>query len=186
MDSVSISRRALSMMAKHVQEVVNSIGDDEITTLLDTINSANRVYLVGVGKTGLVAKSFAMSLLRADKEAFVVGESLMPSPTMKDLIIAVSGSGESKYPIKTARLGNQLGSTVIAITSNTSSNLAQLANHVIYIPGRLPGDVDPDYKVQLLDATTGGLVGALFEVGTTLFFNAIASVLQENLNKNQK
>ncbi|MHA1713342.1 MAG: SIS domain-containing protein [Candidatus Ranarchaeia archaeon] len=183
MSSIEISRRALKMMVEHARDVANSIGDSEILSFLNAIEKAQRIYLVGVGKTGLIAKSFAMSLLRADKESFVVGESLMPSPTMNDLIIAVSGSGESMYPIKTAKLGKQLGSSVIAITSNVESSLAKIADRVICIPGRIAGDIDPDYKRQLLDATPGGLLGALFEIGSTLFFNAIATVLQENRHK---
>ena len=68
---------------------------------------------------------------------------------------------------------------VIAITSDPNSELAQLANWTIIIPGRLPGDIDPAYERQVLDATTGGLLGALFEIGSTLFFNAIATYLQK-------
>jgi len=45
-----------------------------------------------------------MSLLSMDRDAYVVGESLMPTPDKNDLIIAVSGSGESDYTIKTVRI----------------------------------------------------------------------------------
>jgi 6-phospho 3-hexuloisomerase len=179
MPSTVLGRQALTVMADHARQVAQKISDQDISACVEAINKANRVYMVGTGKTGLVAKSFAMSLLTAEKEAFMVGESLMPSPSPHDLIIAVSGSGESSYPLKTAKLGKQLGAKIIAITSEASSPLANTADHIICIEGRKPGDTDPDYLRQQLDGSSGGLLGALFEVAVMLFFNAIATILQD-------
>jgi len=166
-------------MAQHAVDVSKLITAETIKIFIDKIIDSNRIYLVGVGKSGLISKAFTMSLLSLDKDAYIVGESLMPTPEKEDLIIAVSGTGESDYTIKTATLGKRLGANLVVITSQLDSTLGRLGGNNILIPGRRKGIKEKQTSKRLILGEHGGTAGALFEIGCFLFLNTVSSLLEE-------
>ena len=180
------NKESLKSMANHAVEVANLVSEEDLNQFISHIRDANRVYLVGVGKSGLIAKSFTMSLLSMDRDAYVVGESLMPTPDKNDLIIAVSGSGESDYTIKTVRLAQQLGSRVVVFTSQLDSTLGGIGGENIHIPGRPKGVKDSETSKRLVAGGHGGTEGALFEIGVFLFLNCVSTILANEKEKSKK
>ncbi|MHA2059916.1 MAG: SIS domain-containing protein [Candidatus Ranarchaeia archaeon] len=171
------NKESLISMANHAVEVADLISENELNQFISHIRNANRVYLVGVGKSGLIAKSFTMSLLSLDRDAYVVGESLMPTPDKNDLIIAVSGSGESDYTIKTVRLAKQLGTKVVIFTSQLESTLGTIGGENIHIPGRPKGVQETQTSRRLASGGHGRTKGALFEIGVFVFLNCVSTIL---------
>ena len=51
---------------------------------------------MGAGRSGLVAKAFAMRLMHLGFTAYVVGETITPAMRPKDLLVIFSGSGRTK------------------------------------------------------------------------------------------
>jgi len=108
MVNVAIVKDALNEIVEHLHLFAKSIDEEVILKFTDFLKNTKRIYVVGIGKTGLIAKTFALSVLSMGYEVYVVGESLMPAPRETDLLIAVSGSGETDYPIKAARMAKKL------------------------------------------------------------------------------
>ena len=50
---------------------------------------------MGAGRSGLAAKAFAMRLMHLGFNVYLVGETTTPAVQPDDLVIAVSGSGET-------------------------------------------------------------------------------------------
>lgn len=72
------------------------IADDEADKLADHILSSNQIFTAGAGRSGLMAKSFAMRMMHLGLNAYIVGETLTPPLHDGDLVIIGSGSGETK------------------------------------------------------------------------------------------
>src|SRR5512133_1887830 len=51
-----------------------------------------------------------------------------------DVVIAISGSGNSLNVIKAVELANRRGATTVGLTGLTGGRLKNLAKHVIYVP----------------------------------------------------
>ena len=60
--------------------------------LLVVINSTNRIFLTGFGRSGLALQAFAMRLAQLGKETFFVGDTTTPAIQDKDLLIIASSS----------------------------------------------------------------------------------------------
>ena len=71
----------MSLMGSRIAQIAERIEDDEVERLLGAIRGARRIYVMGAGRSGLVAKGFAMRLMHLGLSSFVVGETITPSFT---------------------------------------------------------------------------------------------------------
>jgi arabinose-5-phosphate isomerase len=100
------------------------------------IDSEGRVVFTGVGKTGLVAKKLAATFSSTGTSAFFVhaGEALHGDLGMirgGDVVIAVSNSGETDEVISLLPSLRRIGVTLIALTGNSESTLAEHADLIL-------------------------------------------------------
>jgi 6-phospho-3-hexuloisomerase len=135
--------------------------DKQLTTMVD---KASRIFIAGAGRSALVARFFAMRLMHGGYDVFVVGEIVTPSLKKGDLLIVISGSGETETMIAFAKRAKELGAEIVLISSRTSSTLADMSNSVIPI-----GNPDMYGKV------VGMPMGTVFELSTLIFLEATIS-----------
>lgn len=63
-----------------------------------------------------------------DSEEFAVADIHSFNPTVKDVVVAISASGNPQYTVKVLELARQKGATTIAITSNPEAKLKPYAD----------------------------------------------------------
>ncbi|MCM3538187.1 6-phospho-3-hexuloisomerase [Priestia endophytica] len=126
--------RKLNNVLKEIEEVINKIDQQHLDDVAFSLHRAKRIFVIGEGRSGLMAKSFAMRLMHLGATVFVVGETITPSITKNDLLVAVSGSGKTQQVVTVTQKSKQLGCSVIAVTTNPASPLSEHATEVIHIP----------------------------------------------------
>ncbi|TLN15244.1 SIS domain-containing protein, partial [bacterium] len=94
-----------------LHEVSESIGKVDpgnlqrmVDTLIMTKAKGKRVLLVGAGRSGLVARAFALRLMHLGFNVYVHGETITPAIGKGDLVIAISGSGSTKLVVTAAEI----------------------------------------------------------------------------------
>jgi arabinose-5-phosphate isomerase len=92
-----------------------------------------RVVVIGMGKSGHIASKIAATFASTGTPAFFVhpGEAShgdMGMITSKDVVVALSNSGETGELLVLIPLIKRLGVPLIALTGNVASNLAQAAS----------------------------------------------------------
>jgi 6-phospho-3-hexuloisomerase len=105
-----------------------------LARLSDEINRAERIFVLGEGRSGLVMRMLAVRLMHLGKETFVVGETITPAIEPGDLLIACSGSGETAVSCLLAEKAVVSGAILAAFTADPESRLAALANVVVTVP----------------------------------------------------
>ncbi|MCD6515557.1 MAG: SIS domain-containing protein [Candidatus Odinarchaeota archaeon] len=167
----------IKSITNHLNNSISWLDGNRVSELLELLSGADRVYIVGVGKSGLVGKIFGLSLVSLGYEVYIVGESLLPAPRATDLIVAISGTGETDYPVKFAKVGKKTNTKVVAITSKPNSTLGKLADLVISIPGREENQQSRKLEELTAYGEHGTLKGMLFEMATLAFLNAVVAAL---------
>ena len=146
-------------------------GTDEF---VDMIVSAPRIFIYGVGRSGLIAKAFAIRLVQLGLEVYFVGETVTPIVEEGHLVIIVSHTGETMSCIQTANIVRRVGAKVISITANDHSKLATASNLVIKIrPGK------DDLRRQLAP------LGTLFEDATLIYLDGIVADIMGRLGQSE-
>ncbi|MFQ6131261.1 MAG: 6-phospho-3-hexuloisomerase [Armatimonadota bacterium] len=96
--------------------------------VLAAILRADRVFLTGQGRTGLIARAFAQRLMQLGLRCFVVGDTTTPAIGRSDVLVACSGSGETSLTLKLVEQAKGLGATVVAVVGRADCSLADLAD----------------------------------------------------------
>ncbi|WP_458319281.1 6-phospho-3-hexuloisomerase [Mycolicibacterium brisbanense] len=138
------SAELVSTILGEIRGVLGSFDYAQLDTVADEINSASHVVVAGEGRSGFMAKAFAMRLMHLGVPVHVVGETTTPALGGEDLLVAVSGSGTTASTVRAAEQANAVGGRVIAVTTDPDSPLAATAATVVHIPAatkyRKPGE----------------------------------------------
>ena len=147
---------------------------EETDKLVDMMISSPKIFIYGVGRSGLIAKAFAIRLVQMGLEVFFVGETVTPIVEEGHLVVIVSHTGETMSCVQTANIVRRVGAKVVAITSNSHSKLATASNLVIQI--RPPKDEDRKRLAPL---------GTLFEDSTFIFLDGIVAQIMDKLGQSE-
>jgi 6-phospho-3-hexuloisomerase len=175
------------MMVSRIEEVALSIDQSQVECFLTAINQAERIFVLGAGRSGFVAKSFGMRLMHLGMNAYVVGETVTPAFHEKDILIAFSGSGKTKSVLEACETTRQIGGSLCLITGTKESPMTALASCVVYLQTddesiRTGSD---HFELRQLRGEHRSLshpstpLGTLFETSAMIFADSIISALIE-------
>ena len=182
MDSHRVQEMML-LMASKIRAIANKISDDDVEKFIAELLKAKRVYVIGAGRSGLVAKAFAMRLMHLGFQAYVVGETITPALNKGDVIVIFSGSGRTKTVADIAETAKALGAHICLITSNADSRIGRIADcNVIIEHHRDEGEDDAmEFEIRQMmgDHKSFAPLGTLFETASMIFGDAVISRLME-------
>jgi 6-phospho 3-hexuloisomerase len=128
-----VFKESIDYIQLKLKDILSKVSEKDIKTVKKLFLKTNRVFLYGAGRSGLVAKAFAIRLVHLGFQTFVIGETITAPVQKGDLVIIVSGSGETIPAVMTAEIAHNLGAFVVSITSKKNSDIAKFANITLYI-----------------------------------------------------
>ena len=96
--------QAKQTVLSELQGVFDTVDEKQVVELTEMICSAEKVFVVGVGRVLLMLQAFTKRLNHLGIEANFVGAIDEPAITDKDLLIVGSGSGESAVPVAIVKI----------------------------------------------------------------------------------
>jgi 6-phospho-3-hexuloisomerase len=182
-----ILNEAIEEIVDNVRAVSAETDEKSIMAMMDILTSSKNVFLLGQGRSGLVARAFAMRLMHLEIGVYVVGETITPAIDDDDCLLAISGSGETSYIISTAKIAKKRGAKIVAVTSYSDSTLGKMADLVIHIKGRTKVDSEKNYIKRQMNGKHLSLspLGTLFEVSTLIFLDALIAQLMDKMGKTE-
>lgn len=170
---------SMNLIAKHIKKASSKLDTGSVTKLVDEIIGSQRIFLMGAGRSGLAAKAFAMRLMHIGFNVFVVGETTTPAVQPDDLVIAVSGSGETPSIASLGGIAIKIGSKLAVITSNKDSTLGNISDIVVIVPGRPKEDViyEDYHERRMVGYPELAPLGTIFEITALVFLDAVVSEL---------
>lgn len=180
-------REATEDIIRGVSDAIDSLNEDEveamIRTLLEAREQGKKVFVIGMGRSGLVARAFALRLLHLGFNVYVLGETINPAAEAGDILLAISGSGITNVVVSEAELAKRIGVKVIAITSHRGSPLGRRADSAVIIKGRTKVARRKDYLSRQILGEHEPLapLGTIFEVSCMVFLDSIIVELMSRL-----
>jgi len=173
----------MRLMASKIRDTAASLSDSETEAFLSAIQNAERIYVMGAGRSGLVAKAFAMRLMHLGFISFVVGETITPAMRQKDLLVIFSGSGRTKTIADIADTAKEIGGRISLITSNRDSKISRMADVIVIIENQRDQVRDETAEFEIRQMTgehrSFAPLGTLFETAAMVFADACISRLME-------
>src|SRR5690625_1979823 len=106
----------LLTIIKELEEEAKHVDDEQIQGLIQAICEANRIFVVGVGRSGFVGRAFSNRLMHLGFTVYFIGEPTTPSIQEGDLLIIGSGSGETSGMVNIAKKAASLGVKIATLT----------------------------------------------------------------------
>ncbi|WJH36103.1 6-phospho-3-hexuloisomerase [Paenibacillus sp. CC-CFT747] len=150
----------------------DAVAGEPAEALAEAILSARQVFVAGAGRSGLMGRAFAMRLMHLGVDAYVPGDTVTPALGAGDLLLAGSGSGETKSLTAMAQKARALSARVALVTVTPESTLGRLADLTVTLPGAAKEETG-------LQRTTVQPMGSLFEQTLLLFYDALLLRLME-------
>lgn len=169
-------RLVLEEITSHIKSI--DIDDETILLMEKYLIEAKKIFICGFGESELVGKAFASRLSEIRQNVYVVSDTIVPEVKKGNVLIAISGSGETEPTLTIAKKAREIGAKIISITSFNISPLAQISNIVIEIPGRIKAKTK-NYIERQVAGEYEPLTpfGTLFEISTRIFLEGIISEL---------
>jgi len=117
--------------------ILNQIDLKNAEKLMEGILSSERVFLAGMGRSGLIARAFAMRLMQIGLEVYFVRDITTPAIGKGDLLIVISGSGETGGTHYIASTARSFGARVFLLTSREKSRIGHIADLIFVLPDAL-------------------------------------------------
>ncbi|MDD2473806.1 MULTISPECIES: 6-phospho-3-hexuloisomerase [unclassified Methanoculleus] len=182
----SIANLMLLMTAR-LEETARALSQETAGRFIDEILNAKRVYVAGAGRSGLVARAFAQRLMHLGFESYVIGETITPAFRPGDVLVAFSGSGETRSVVDVCETAREIGGRICLITSSPNSHIGRMADCIVEIGNNQfkDADIPQDFEIRQLTgqyrSVSGSFapLGTLFETAALVFSDAVVSALME-------
>ncbi len=171
---------SMRLIVVNLNDVIGRLDREAIKAMIQKVLEGERIFVMGAGRSGLVAKAFAMRLMHLGFSAYVVGETTTPAVQPQDVVIAISGSGETHSIADLGKIVKDIGSTLITVTSKKESTLGRISDIAMILPSKTKNDLDEGgYLERNMRGDYKNLppLGTSFEITSLIFLDSIIAQL---------
>ncbi|OGP84671.1 MAG: D-arabinose 5-phosphate isomerase [Deltaproteobacteria bacterium RBG_16_54_11] len=130
------AKQVLHIEAKAIEQLVERIDEEFVQAVELILSSEGKVVVTGVGKSGIIGQKIASTLASTGTPAFFLHptEGIHGDLGMlgkKDIVVAISNSGETDELSQILPLIKRYGNKLIALTGKANSTLARAGDVVL-------------------------------------------------------
>lgn len=174
------SERFLHTMEEIAKQIIDnseSVEIGQILRLVELIIQTNtlqsRIFVYGAGRSGFVGRCFAQRLMHLGINSCFVSDAVTHQYTKNDVVILISGSGETTSPVAIAKKARRIGGKIALFTGNPESTIGRISDIIVKVKGKSK-DVAME-KESLAPYTS------LFDISTLSMLDSIGGVLMSTL-----
>jgi 3-hexulose-6-phosphate synthase / 6-phospho-3-hexuloisomerase len=169
-------RASQDFIETHIKKIIDSVSTKEVQRIISEFFKVRRIFVYGAGRSGLVARAFAIRLVHLGFQTFVIGETIGAPVQKDDLVFLISGSGETIPAVMTAEIAHKIGATVVAVTGEKNSRITKDADITLILAPTQESDIQPRYAP----------LGTLFEASTWILLDSIIAQLMDDKKETEE
>jgi 6-phospho-3-hexuloisomerase len=185
LDSNLIRERFLNTLleiADQVKKNSDSIDASKVLKLIDLIievkSNNRRIFVYGAGRSGFIGRCLAQRLMHLGIKSCFISDAVTYRYTKEDLLILISGSGETTSPKAIAEEAKEIGGKLALFTGNPKSTIGMLSDLTIKVEGKS--------KDKAISQETLAPFTSLFDISTLSILDSIGASLMVLLEKTEK
>lgn len=177
-----IFHKTMIEIANQVKKNEQMIDTNKIAQLIDLIlrvkDSDSMVFVYGAGRSGFIGRCFAQRLMHLGINSCFVSDAVTHQYSKDDLLILISGSGETTSPVAIANKAKKIGGKVALLTGNVNSTIGKISDCIIQIEGKS--------KDKALSQKTLAPYTSLFDISTLSVLDSMGGTLMKILNVSEE
>ncbi len=172
--SSATASESAKYLLDHLMRILAVDRRKEIQESVDVLTAAKKLFVYGVGRSGLAARAFAMRMVQLGIDCYFIGETITPVVSDGDAVLIVSNTGSTMSAIQVANIARRVGAKVISVTGHRTSKLGHASNVVLLIQA-----TDDGTQARLAP------LGTLFEDATVLLLDGVVAEVMERLGQTE-
>ena len=176
MNQKTIFNDSIDYIQRKIKDILDKVSQNDISKIKKLFFNSNRIFVYGAGRSGLVAKAFAIRLVHLGFQSFVIGETITAPVKKGDLVIIISGSGETIPAVMTAEIAHNLGANVVSITAKKKSEVAKYADLSLFISA----------NCNEIERKKFAPLGTLFEASVWILLDGLIADLLDSKNETEE
>ncbi|AMS43706.1 MULTISPECIES: MurR/RpiR family transcriptional regulator [Aminobacter] len=134
---IAVQQKLVAGKLAAMQQTMSVNSEQTVERVLDLLDRAERIHLAGVSASSLVARDFAIKLMKLGRNVLHDSDSHVQlasaaSLGARDVMLAFSHSGTSIETVRIAELAKERGATVIVISSLRDNPLSAISDVVLH------------------------------------------------------
>jgi 6-phospho-3-hexuloisomerase len=162
----------LETIFKENHSLVKHISGKSAEEFVQSLRNAETIFFCAQGRSGFILRCFCMRLMHLGFRVHFCGETVTPAITAKDLLIVLSGSGNTPSTLEAVKSAKEHSAQTYGILGNIDSGIGALADRSLHIPGttKLCRAGEPE---------SCQMAGSLFEQSAFLFLEAVVLMIYQ-------
>lgn len=169
--------QTLSEISNQIKINSKSIHTDKILQLINIIlqihHNNHRIFIYGAGRSGFIGCCFAQRLMHLGIKSCFISDAVTYKYMKDDLLVLISGSGETPSPIAIAKKAKEIGGKITLFTNNPNSTIGKLSDCIIEVKGK-------SKDLAIIQKTLAPYT-SLFDISTLSILDSIGGTLMEIL-----
>ncbi|MCL2142475.1 MAG: 6-phospho-3-hexuloisomerase [Methanimicrococcus sp.] len=161
---------SMEILANQITEIIAVISKEKVSSMLKILLDAREknacIFVAGAGRSGFMGKSFAMRLMHMGFKSYVVGETVTPAVQKDDVVITISGSGNTQSVVEIGKKAKNVGAVLIVLTTKYESKLGEISDLCVVLPAKSKEDKN-------MDKISKTPMGTSFEILSLVFLDSI-------------
>ena len=185
MKEINRSKRFLNTMDEIIEQIklnTEKLNLENILNLIDLILEVKKkesmVFVYGAGRSGFVGRCFAQRLMHLGIKTCFISDAITHQYTQHDLVIIISGSGETTSPVSIAQKAKKIGGRIALLTANPNSTIGSLSDCIVRVEGKS--------KDIAISKHTLAPYTSLFDISTLSILDSIGGTLMDLLEVSEK
>jgi len=114
--AIPLRAERVAAYVRAVQQAVDGVSDEQHTAFVRAVLGAGQIVVAGRGRSGHVASAFARRLGQMGLRAWGLDDTTVPRLVAGDLLIAVTGSGETPTVLSLLNTARSGGARALVVT----------------------------------------------------------------------
>ena len=167
-------KETTAYILEEVRRTIEKVDESIIDDIVSNLATAPKIFIYGVGRSGLVGEAFAARLAQIGLNVHFVGDTTTPIVEKSHVVLIISNTGETMSAVQTANIVRRLGAVVISITGSAHSKLGIASNIVMEL-------VQPRDDQKKRNAP----LGTIFELSSMVMMDSMVPLLMAKLNQDE-
>jgi 6-phospho-3-hexuloisomerase len=164
----------IASQVKKSAEIINFRDvSNTVNSILRICDDKGIVFIYGAGRSGFIGRSFAQRLMHLGIRSCFISDAITYQYNKDDLLILISGSGETTSTVAIAKRAKQIGGKVILLSNNPDSSIGKISDCTIKVKAKS--------KDLALSQKTLAPYTSLFDISTLAVLDSIGGVLMNKL-----
>ena len=153
------------------------VSKKQVNLLIEEIDNANRVFCAAQGRSGYILRCFCMRLMQFGYPVFYVGETITPRICQGDMLIVLSGTGQTPLTQEWVRIARQQGATTFGVIGAEDSPIGRSLDYSLFLPAG--SKISSSRESSSIQPP-----GSLFEQGAFILLESIVLTLYKRHGSN--